>query len=262
MAKSPDELLRELQSAGIGDGSTAVAARAPAPSRRRLPERGAGLYLLVIAVLVAAVGTTPIGQVALYPFSLFATLIHEAGHALAAVATGGTVVNLRVNSDLSGQTQTADGIVPVVVSAGYVGTAIIGALTIAWPPRFARLLLFVLGLIPAAAVIFFHPGSLFTLVWCGVWAVALLLLALRLPASWALPVQLFLGLEVGLNAIRDVVTALVLSGNGSHVQTDADIMASSLVLSPLVWAGVWTLLSALVLFAAVWRVIRRALYSP
>jgi hypothetical protein len=139
---------------------------------------------------------------------------------------------------------------------------VIGALVIAWPGRFARGVLVILATAPLAALLFFHPASLFTALWSLGFAAALLLMALLIPPSWLPAVQLFLGLEIGLNAIRDVATALLLTSSDAPVRTDATVMATALFLRPVVWAALWAALSALVLVGAVWKVARRALYSP
>lgn len=263
MAKTPEELLRELETAGVLSGRPSPSSRVSRPTKTLVQgNRAPALYLLIAALVVAVLGATPIGQVALYPFSLFVTLVHETCHALAAVATGGAVVNLRISSDLSGLTITAGGIVPIIASAGYVGASLVGALVIALPRSAARLSLVGLALAPAASLVFFHPATLFTAAWCGVFAGLLLLAVWLLPRGWLVPIQLFLGLEIGLNAIRDVLTALLITGSNSHIHTDADLMSSALFFRPVVWAVIWTALSALVLLAACWRVLRRAVYSP
>lgn len=151
---------------------------------------------------------------------------------------------------------------PLIASAGYVGASIVGALVIALPRRVSRLAFVLLALAPAATLIFFHPATFFTAVWSLVFAVLLLLAIWLLPDGWVIPVQLFLGLEIALNAIRDVTTALLITGTDSHIHTDASVMSSVLFFSPVVWASVWAALSALVLLAAAARVVRRGLYSP
>lgn len=262
MAKTPEELLRELETAGVLSSHPNPAAPVPRTAVLTRGHRASALYLLVAAVLIAGLGATPIGQVALYPFSLFVTLVHEFCHAVAAVATGGTVVDLRISSDLSGLTITAGGSVPVIASAGYVGASIVGAAMIGLPRQAARLALLALTAAPAATLILFHPATLFTAVWSAIFAILLLVAVWFLPDSWLVPIQLFLGLEIGLNAIRDVVTALLITGTNSHIHTDASLMSSALFFSPVVWASVWTALSAFVLLLAVLRVVRRAIYSP
>lgn len=263
MTKTPDDLLRELEASGVLSGGPGAVTAKRRAVRRKAPtgQRRPALVLMVVAVLLAIVGATPIGQVALYPVSLFVTLIHEVCHALAAVLSGGTVVDLRVSRDLSGLTITQGGLVPAIASAGYVGASIIGALVIALPGRLARATFVGLALAPAVTLVFFHPANVFTWVTCAAGLAALLLLAIFLPRSWAAPLQLFLGLEIGLNALRDVATALLLTGTGAHVQTDADLMSSALFLRPVVWAAIWAGLSVLVLAAAVFRVAAR-FYSP
>jgi len=83
---------------------------------------------LIVAVVATVVGAIiPFGHFALYPFSLFETFVHEACHALAAVVTGGHVDGMNVNWDTSGLTLTRGGWQPAISSAGYLGSALVGA---------------------------------------------------------------------------------------------------------------------------------------
>lgn len=260
MAKTPDELLRELESAGVVEKASSISG--PRRGRSAAHPRRGRVTVYVIALLIAMLGASPIGQVALYPVSLFVTLVHETCHAIAAAATGGSVVSLRVSRDLSGLTETGGGVVPAIASAGYVGASLVGAVLISLPRRVARAALLGLALVPVADLAFFHPADLFTFAACAGFCAVLVLTALFLPGSWVVPVQLFLGVEMALNAARDVLTALLITGSGAHVQTDAGLMSSALFFRPVVWAAAWTALSALVLALAIWIAIRRALYSP
>lgn len=63
----------------------------------------------------------------LRPLRYFSTAIHEACHALAAILTGGTVVEIHLDGE-SGHMQSYGGIRLIVSPAGYVGTALIGML--------------------------------------------------------------------------------------------------------------------------------------
>jgi hypothetical protein len=62
----------------------------------------------------------------LYPFALFETFVHETMHAFAAVITGGEVLGMNVNWNTSGLTQTKGGWSPLVSTAGYLGSLIVG----------------------------------------------------------------------------------------------------------------------------------------
>lgn len=62
----------------------------------------------------------------LYPFELIATILHELGHALSAVFTGGSVSELQVNLDGSGHCVSSGGWRPLVLSGGYLGSIVFG----------------------------------------------------------------------------------------------------------------------------------------
>jgi hypothetical protein len=62
------------------------------------------------------------------PFRLFVTMIHELGHGLAAVLTGGRFVRFEVTKRGAGLAYTAGGWRFAVIQAGYLGTAIFGAI--------------------------------------------------------------------------------------------------------------------------------------
>src|SRR5215213_9393849 len=83
--------------------------------------------LLVATLITLALWFIPYAEILTYPVRIFVTFIHEGGHALAAVLTGGSVMSLSVHTDASGLTQTTNGGL-IVSSAGYVGAMIYGVL--------------------------------------------------------------------------------------------------------------------------------------
>lgn len=82
---------------------------------------------VVVTLIVAALMFAPGGQWVMYPFRLFATFIHEAGHALTAAATGATVGEFEVNVDGSGHITRRGGWTLLVAPAGYLATVFAGA---------------------------------------------------------------------------------------------------------------------------------------
>ena len=70
--------------------------------------------------LTIALYLIPFGYWIAYPLTLFSTLVHELGHGLAALATGGRFTDLSVFANTSGVAHTASG-------AGNVGRAITSA---------------------------------------------------------------------------------------------------------------------------------------
>jgi len=49
----------------------------------------------------------PGGKIILYPFKLLVTMLHEFGHAMGAIVTGGDVESIKINADGSGWCKTA-----------------------------------------------------------------------------------------------------------------------------------------------------------
>jgi hypothetical protein len=264
---STDDLIRELEAGGILEDRPAgppvkTGAAPPRPKKSAAVTAPAGrtsglVFFIVAAVLVAVVGALPFGSLALYPFSLLVTLIHESSHALAGVVSGGSVRDLRLNSDLSGVTDIRGGAMALIAPAGYLGATLAGVALLLTPLRYARQALAVLAAIPLAALVFFHPASLFTAVWCVIFAAALGLAAWKLRPRMAAFLQIFLGVAAGLNAFRDLITLIFISGTSSHIHTDADNMSRALFLPPLFWAYLWAVLSVALLLMACIALFRR-----
>lgn len=83
-------------------------------------------WLLLATLAVLAISWVPFAGWLNYPFLVFSTFIHETAHALAAILTGGEVESISVNWNGSGITYTRGGIRSIILSAGYVGTALFG----------------------------------------------------------------------------------------------------------------------------------------
>ncbi len=65
----------------------------------------------------------------MWPLSMLAVMVHELGHGLAALLTGGEFESFKMDSE-GGLAYTRGGRRFVVIQAGYVGTAIFGALLV------------------------------------------------------------------------------------------------------------------------------------
>src|SRR5258708_32615258 len=96
--------------------------------------------LLLMASLVAlGLWFMPYSDYLLYPLRLFVTFIHESGHAMAALLTGGSVDSLHVSPTGSGVTRVR--VSPlwawISLSGGYVGAALLSALLLQ-PGRLTR----------------------------------------------------------------------------------------------------------------------------
>lgn len=255
MSKTPEELIRELETGGVlGEGARLPARSSGAVVARRERRGSPTLFIILAVMLVALIGSLPVVSLALYPFSLFVTLVHECWHGIVTVATGGSVQSIHINPDLSGTLRSSGGSQPLISSAGYVGAAITGALALTVPLRFARGVIVALAAVPVLALAAFHPATAFTAIWCVLFALGLGAAAWKLNRRLLAFLQVFLATEIALNALRDLATLVLLSAPGSQMQSDATNMSQALFGPSIMWSVLWTILSVLVLAAAVVRV--------
>ena len=93
------------------------------------------------------------------PFRFFVVLVHEVNHAAAALITGGEVLEIRTHWNESGHTLTKGGFFPLISAAGYVGSALWGALLMytSLYPQAQRLVLLCIGAACAGMTLFYTP---------------------------------------------------------------------------------------------------------
>src|SRR3954453_16478237 len=192
----------------------------------------------------------------LVPFRLFVTVVHELGHAVATVLTGGQVTGIEISPGGGGLTLVRGGNFFLSVSAGYLGSSLFGAalLLMARAPWRRRLLqVLAVGLVVAVLGFFREPFGIL---------VALLTAA----AFWALAargpevvVTLFVALLAvlnGLYAVVDLLYLLQISGTSAAL-SDAAILQRRTGIPALVWAFLWTAVGVLIqlvaLRLALWR---------
>ena len=216
----------------------------PPPSARL----DVGRVLLLLAFV--AVGLLFWDSPLLTPVKLLVVMGHESGHAAATLLAGGQVQRVVLSADQSGACLSA--LPPgawrtiLVYSAGYVGSAVAGAvlLLLAFRFRLAR------GVLAAyavwlAAVALLVAGSFFTLAFCLGMAALLGAAARWLPLLGVRLVVLFLATFTGLYAVFDLRDDLW--NTAARAQSDAALLAAHTHVPALVWAGLWTVLSIVIL---------------
>jgi hypothetical protein len=113
-----------------------------------MSSRRALIFAAAIAWLLEHV--VPFGRLILYPFTLLATWVHETGHGVAAMATGGHFDKLEIFGDASGLAHTREvGNVAIAITClgGMLAPPLVGALllAVARGPRRARVALGVMA---------------------------------------------------------------------------------------------------------------------
>jgi hypothetical protein len=213
-------------------------------------------WLWIAAAVSLVVSLTPWADLALYPFRLFTTWIHECGHALATVLVGGQVTAVTIDPDGSGLTHS---LVPttrlargIVASAGYLGSALVGCLLIAATraDRRAHLLLGGVGLFMALTLLLWIR-NLFGAGVVVLWAAVLLVLARRGLGQAARFLVGLLAIQVALNAVFDIRVLYLVDG-----PSDAVTMARLFLLPAWFWATAWMLTAIAMLGATLWMTRR------
>ncbi len=219
--------------------------------------------LLAAAIAFVVPRYVPFGSYLMYPFTLLATWVHESGHGLGAIATGGHFDRLMIFWDASGWAELRHGggwAQAVACLGGLWAPPLVGAFLLAFArgPGRARLALAALcvGLLVTLAAVVRSPA--------GVFAV-LLSTALLGWAAWSWSparrhvfVQ-FLAVTLALDTLGRLLPYAVSSTAtvGGHEQkSDVALIADAVGGSYLVW-GLAVIAVALALLAvglwAAWR---------
>ena len=195
-----------------------------------------------------AVSLTPWGPLALYPFTLFTTWVHECGHAMVAVVLGGAVRSITIQPDTSVLTRS---LMPaslpaqaIVASAGYLTASVVGCLllTASRVDRRAKPILWSIGAVMLVTLVLW-VRNLFGAVVVVLWALTLLFLggkrATKGVAGFAISI---LAIQVSLDAVFDIRTLFFVRG-----ASDAATMARLTGAPAWLWAAVWMAISVALL---------------
>ncbi len=217
---------------------------------RTRPPRRLDVGRLLVLVALVALGLVFWDSPLLTPVKLLVVMGHESGHALATLLVGGQVQRVVLSADQSGACLSAlpPGAWPTifVYSAGYVGSAVAGAvlLILAFRFRLARGVLAAYALWLAAMAVLV-AGSGFTVGFCLGMAAVLAAAARWLPMLGVRFLVLFLAAFTGLYALFDLRDDLWNATVRAH--SDAALLAAHTPIPALLWAGLWSLLSVAIL---------------
>ena len=195
----------------------------------------------------------------LWPVRLFVTFVHEAGHAIATLITGGQVEGFTVLPNGNGYAQISGGYLALSLPAGYLGAALFGSalffVTSRYPKSTRGLSVF-LGLsIIILTVLFAEPdqaGNLTANIIGIGFGVAMFALGWLAPRVINVFILNTLAILTGLNAVMDL-SLLVRFGNSSNTNDAARFAAEFTPLLPAsVIAIIWSGISIFMLGAAVY----------
>lgn len=223
--------------------------------------RSQALIILFFGGVIAYfLWNTPSLAFLMYPVRLFVTYIHEAGHSIAAMLTGGQVLQFSVSPDGSGLATTMGGSRFAILPAGYLGAAFFGSglfyLLYRHPhPRTYSVLIGAFLII--FSLLYARPDEnwAWTAMVVGIMFGIILILLGRRATPYLNQLWLtILALLTATNAILDI-NYLTQTGDGSCTGarvTDAMQMACQFGGSASFWAFVWMGIAVLMLGLAVY----------
>lgn len=195
-------------------------------------------------------GFIPGAEIVTYPIRLFSTIVHEGGHALAALATSGSVDHIVIDQTASGVTTTLGGWPWVIMMSGYLGATLFGAacLHLGRQRDGGRRGLILMGALVLAITGLWIPltANLFGFV-SGIGIGAILFAAgcfLKEPVAQF--VTSFLSVQLCLNALFDIRALLHLTFQ-TDAANDAVFMSQHYGLAPWFWASVWAVVAVTIL---------------
>ncbi len=220
-----------------------------------------GNRLLLLALFTSAIlWNVPYGNYVLYPFKLLATWLHEGSHGLAMLITGAGFDRMEVYRDTSGLAFAKAGVGTagrsLIASAGYVGTALFGALLLVQgrTVRGSRVVLIAVGALLVLSVALFVRNG-FGAAALGLLGVTIGLIGWKASESVAGFIVNLFAAQSCINAVLDirVLFSSTLLVNGKPTgSSDAHTLSSLLGGPPWLWASLWLALS----FAAFYLALR------
>lgn len=231
-------------------------------STRSLTQRRSLVIFIAAGVLTYILWNVSALDFILYPLRLFVTFVHEAGHGIAALVTGGHIGQLQVFANGSGVATTAGGARWLILPAGYVGAAAFGAALffIAHRVPHSRVVSGVLGVLIALIAVLYTPWfSTAWLVGVGM-GVGLIALGYKGGDGVNLFVLNLLSIITSLNAVYDLIGLIQLSDIGM-AGTRNDAAAFSAEFTPILpawfWAIIWAATAIMLLGAAIYYGVLR-----
>lgn len=217
----------------------------------------AGLTSLILVVV-------PIIGLLDYPFRLMITLVHELGHGLAAILTGGSFLFFEVFPNGGGLAHTSGGLRFVVIPAGYLGAALFGAILILLgrSHRWSRVALGVIG----GAMVFLSlrygipslwnaslvGGTLATITGL-LFGTLLVWVAIKASPGWIVFFLHLIAIQAVLMSFSDL---MALVGLSSHFFTpsgnDAQSMTDLTLIPAFFWAQLWAIIALALIGGAIW----------
>jgi len=177
-----------------------------------------------------------------YPVRMLVVFFHELCHVLAAVVTGGSGLEINLDPREGGLAQTMGGSRFLILSAGYLGSLVVGGVILVLASRTNRdrQISQILGvLLVGVGLWLVRPVGSFGFVYCLLTGAALFGIGRFLGGTVNDLLAKFIGLTSCLYVILDIKSDII----DRAVQSDATMLADYTGIPRLVWGGLWILIA-------------------
>lgn len=176
-----------------------------------------------------------------YPLKIFVVFMHEVSHGLAAIATGGRILEIQINPQQGGHALTQGGSRFWTLTAGYLGSLLWGGiiLLLAARTRFDKAISILIGF-GMVAISIGIGESTFTYLFGIGFGVALIAIGFYLPEAvndWVLRI---IGVTSCLYAILDIKSDVL---DRSSLRSDARMLSEVTGIATEVWGALWILIA-------------------
>lgn len=208
------------------------------------------IFLFLILIISFILWDT----ILIYPVKLFVVLLHEISHGIAAIISGGKIVEMNIDLNLGGKCITQDGNSFLIASAGYLGSFLFG-LFIFYSTYKKNLSTYVIIII--AVIIFLFAVNTINNSMISFFAISfsvLLFIIIKFtPRLFSNYVLKSIGLISCLYVLFDIKDDILRNNN---LYSDASIVAELSGIPSLVWGLIWfsiSLIGIILLFKTVYK---------
>lgn len=183
-----------------------------------------------------------------YPLRLLIVFLHELSHAIATILTGGSVLDFSVNAHEGGHVMSRGGNRFITLSAGYVGSLLIGIalLLTAVRTRLDRTALATLGA-TMLLVTLLYIREPFAIGFCALTGTLMLLTARYLPHDINDLVLRIIGLTSMIYVPYDIFSDTIAR---AHLRSDARMLAEEIGGTTTFWGLLWLAISLAAIFTS------------
>ena len=200
--------------------------------------------LLATTVVIVALWDTW----AVYPLKILVVFFHELSHGITAVATGGRIVEVQINAMQGGLCLTQGGSRFLTLSAGYLGSLILGGFLLLAASHFKRKNIpnLLLGLVLfATTIIYVRPVIGFGFFFGAVVGTAFVAAAQKLPNEANGFMLTVIGLTSTLYAVLDIKSDIL---DRPGARSDAAMLSELTGVPTVLWGAAWMLVSICLAF--------------